>query len=106
MTHQFLSGDIWKIRFEVKSRMLRWRLRIRFLSLVQYGLGIAFIPEPMAEEAVMRQEVVSITVREHIPDREICMVYDEKRSMSVAAQRFKKLLMEEGKQETSANKKS
>lgn len=72
----------------------------QILSLVQYGLGIAFIPEPMAEKAVMRQEVVSIPVRESIPDREICMVYDEKRPMSVAAQRFKKSLMEEGKQKT------
>lgn len=105
MTHQFYQEIFGRYGLKLNPDV-EVATTDQILSLVQYGLGIAFIPEPMAEEAVMRQEVVSITVREHIPDREICMVYDEKRPMSVAAQRFKKLLMEEGKQETSANKKS
>ncbi len=65
------------------------------LPLVKSELGLAFLPEEMAKEALERQEVCHIPLKEKIPKRYVCMVYDTKRSMSVAAQRLKKILLEE-----------
>ena len=65
------------------------------LPLVKYELGLAFLPEPMARKSIAQHEIIPITLREEIPEREICMVYDSKRPMSVAAQKLKKILVEE-----------
>ena len=65
------------------------------LPLVKSELGLAFLPEEMAREALEKQEVCHIPLKEKIPKRYVCMVYDTKRSMSVAAQRMKKILLEE-----------
>lgn len=67
----------------------------QILPLVKSELGLAFLPEEMAKEALEKQEVCHIPLKEKIPKRYVCMVYDTKRSMSVAAQRLKKILLEE-----------
>ncbi|MGI6255044.1 MAG: LysR family transcriptional regulator [Acutalibacter sp.] len=66
----------------------------QILPLVQSDLGLAFLPEPMAQEALRQQKVVQIPLREHIPQRHICMVYDHHRPLSLAAQRLKQELLE------------
>lgn len=58
----------------------------QILPLVQSDLGIAFLPESMAQEALCQRRIVKIRLREKIPEREICMVYDRKRPLSAAAQ--------------------
>lgn len=63
--------------------------------MVKAELGLAFIPQPMAEQAIRRHEIVQICLNEEIPRRDICMVYDVKRPMSVAAKKLKKILLEE-----------
>ena len=65
------------------------------LPLVKSELGVAFIPEEMAKEAIRKQEVTQIELKDKIPERYVCMVYDAKRPMSVAAQKLKKILVEE-----------
>ena len=67
----------------------------QILPLVKAELGLAFIPQPMAEQAIRRHEIVLICLNEEIPRRDICMVYDVKRPMSVAAKKLKKILLEE-----------
>jgi len=67
----------------------------QILPLVKAELGLAFIPQPMAEQAIRRHEIVQICLNEEIPRRDICMVYDVKRPMSVAAKKLKKILLEE-----------
>ena len=62
---------------------------------MKYELGLAFIPEPMVRKSIAQHEIIPITLREEIPEREVCMVYDSKRPMSVAAQKLKKILVEE-----------
>lgn len=67
----------------------------QILSLVKNELGLAFLPESMAEEAIRKQEIVPIRLNESIPNRFVSMVYDSGRPMSAAAQKLKKLLVEE-----------
>lgn len=64
------------------------------LPLVKYELGLAFLPEPMARQAIEAHEVIPISLKEEIPERHVCMVYDSKRPMSMAAQRLKKILLD------------
>lgn len=67
----------------------------QILPLVKYELGLAFLPEPMAIDAINSHEIIQIHLQEQIPSRDICMVYDVKRPMSVAAQKLRKILLEE-----------
>lgn len=66
----------------------------QILPLVKSDLGLAFLPEPMAQEALRQQRIVQIKLREKIPERQICMVYDRQHPLSVAAQRLKKDILE------------
>lgn len=60
----------------------------QILPMVKSELGLAFIPEPMAREAVKKQEVVKIPLQEEIPKREICLVYDYQHPLNSAARQF------------------
>ena len=64
------------------------------LPLVKSDLGLAFLPQKMAEPALMAQEVIGIRLEEEIPARRICLVYDAKRPMNAAAQKLKKILID------------
>lgn len=66
----------------------------QILPLVKCELGLAFIPEPMAAEAIQRQEIVQISLREEIPNRNICMVYDSHRPLNAAARQLKMFILE------------
>lgn len=60
----------------------------QILPMVKSELGLAFIPEPMAREAVKKQEVVKIPLQEEIPKREIGLVYDYQHPLNSAARQF------------------
>ena len=62
----------------------------QILPLVKCELGLAFLPEAMAAEAIQRREIVQIGLKENIPKRSICMVYDSRHSLSAAARQLKK----------------
>ncbi len=62
------------------------------LPLVKSGLGIGFLPENLATEALERKEVFQIRLAESIPERNICMVKDTLRPLSIAAKELEKLL--------------
>ena len=64
----------------------------QILPLVKSELGLAFLPEAMAADAIQKHEVIPITLKDEIPKRYVCMVYDSKRPMSMAAQKLKKIL--------------
>lgn len=66
----------------------------QILPLVKNELGLAFLPESMAREAIDRHEIVEIKLREKIPERKVCMVYDRQHPLSAAAQRLKKDILE------------
>lgn len=66
----------------------------QILPLVESELGLAFLPEPMAREALRQGRIVQIKLREPIPERQICMVYDRQHPLSAAAQRLKNDILE------------
>lgn len=94
MTYQFYRELFLKHGLELKPDT-EVATTDQVLPLVKYELGLAFLPEPMARKSIAQHEIIPITLREEIPEREICMVYDSKRPMSVAAQKLKKILVEE-----------
>lgn len=65
----------------------------QILPLVRSELGLAFLPESMARDALQRGEIVQIPLREKIPERQICMVYDRQRPISAAAQSLKNSIL-------------
>lgn len=66
----------------------------QILSLVKSDLGLAFLPESMAQEALRQHRIVQIRLREQIPERQICMVYDRQHPLSAAAQQLKNDILE------------
>ena len=58
------------------------------LPLVREGLGIGFLPQLLAREAMAAEEVFSLTLREPIPRRQVCLVTDPARPRSRAAEGF------------------
>ena len=66
----------------------------QILPLVKSELGLAFIPEPMAREAIEKHEIVQISLSETIPKRNICMVYDSQHPLNEAARQLRKVILE------------
>lgn len=64
----------------------------QILLLVKCELGVAFLPEPMALEAVRKGEIIRIPLKEKIPTRYVCMVYDPHYPVSTAARTLKEML--------------
>lgn len=62
------------------------------LPMVRSGLGMGFVPEELAAEALERGDVFQIRLKESIPERSICMVKDAGRPLSMAAKELEKLL--------------
>lgn len=58
------------------------------LPLVREGLGIGFLPQLLAREAMAAEEVFPLTLREPIPRRQVCLVTDPARPRSRAAEGF------------------
>ena len=56
----------------------------QILPLVKCELGLAFLPEAMARESIQKREIVQISLKENIPERNICMVYDCQHPLNAA----------------------
>lgn len=64
----------------------------QMLTLVRSELGLAFVPEPMTRNALKSREIVQLTLREEIPARSVCLVYDHHRPLNTAARAFRERL--------------
>ncbi len=64
----------------------------QMLTLVRSELGLAFVPEPMTRNALKSREIVQLTLKEEIPARSICLVYDRHRPLNTAARAFRERL--------------
>ena len=62
----------------------------QMLTLVRSEL--AFVPEPMTRNALKSREIVQLTLREKIPARSVCLVYDRHRPLNTAARAFRERL--------------
>lgn len=67
------------------------------LPMVRNNLGLGFLPEEFVRDALEREEVVRIPLKEEIPLRFISLLYDEKRGMSVAAKKLRDQLEQKKK---------
>lgn len=67
------------------------------LPMIQNNLGIGYIPEDFASQSIKNGELYQIQCSKVIKQREICMVYDEKRDLSFGAKLFKQYLTGENK---------
>ena len=61
----------------------------QILPLVKNELGMAFLPEAMAREASEKGEIIELSLRESVPQRSVCMVYDRQHPLSAAAKELK-----------------
>ena len=67
---------------------------IKILPLVKCELGLAFLPETMAQESIDKKEIVKISLKDNIPKRNICLVYDSRHPVSSAARKLRKTIGE------------
>ena len=65
----------------------------QMLTLVRSELGLAFVPEPMARGNLTRGRIVQLDLREDIPPRSVCLVYDRHRPLNTAAREFQRELL-------------
>lgn len=68
----------------------------QILPLVQYDLGLGFVPSFFAADALRRGTVFQIQLDEELPPREICLVRDKSRPLSGAARAFAGMLASSG----------
>lgn len=65
----------------------------QLLPLARHGMGLAFMPEPLAREALARGELVRLELKEPIPARQVCLVYDPQHPQSEAARALLGLIL-------------
>ncbi len=65
----------------------------QILPMVKNNLGLGFFPEELAKEALTAGDLCRIPLKEQIPVREIFLVEQKKRPLSVAAEALKSLLI-------------
>ena len=62
------------------------------LPLVRSGLGIGFVPAPIAEEDIRLGNIFRIELSEDIPSRSICLITDAEYEINDAMTAFTKAL--------------
>lgn len=62
------------------------------LPLVRENLGLGFVPDILAREALEGGEVFAIALHEAVPPRQVCLVVNENRPLSLAAEAFLRFL--------------
>lgn len=66
----------------------------QILPMIQHNLGIGFLPEELAAEAIARGEIVQIPLEEPTPERNVCLLWDGARPQSMAVKRLIHILEE------------
>lgn len=65
----------------------------QILSMIRSDLGIGFVPEIYAKEALANREVFRIPLEQEMPERQICLIENDNYPLSIAAKEFKQLLL-------------
>ena len=65
------------------------------LSLTMHGLGVGFLPERSAVQAIREGKVFALRLKEKLPERYICLVEHEGHALSLAAGRLRDMLLEQ-----------
>ena len=88
------------VRFRRNSLKNDWHVDMndqneidQLLALVRNELGLAFLPDEMIQDLIRQGQLISVPIKEKIPKRNVCMIYDEKRPTGAAVQKLKSILM-------------
>lgn len=65
----------------------------QLLPIIHAGLGIGFIPEVLAKEALAQKSIIQIPLSEKIPQRQIFLLENENRHLNIAATALKQILV-------------
>lgn len=95
MTYQFYEEFYRSHGLDMKPELEAATTDQLFL-MIEHDLGVGYIPEIFAREAVEEGRVRRLTLAEEIPSRQICLVENRRRPLNIAAQELKALLMEYG----------
>lgn len=77
--------DIFHNNNLILSPMIESATADLILPMVKHNLGIGFIPEAIASEAIKKGEVYKITLEYNIPSRNINVIYDTQHPHSLAS---------------------
>lgn len=66
----------------------------QLLPLIINDLGVGFVPEELAVEAIAEKRAVSLRLREEIPERSICLLKNTTKPVSAAAKVLEKFILE------------
>lgn len=66
----------------------------QILPMIENNLGIGYIPNIYVKDALEKQSVYQLHVKEQIPNREIYFIENRNNALSVAAKAFKTLLLD------------
>lgn len=92
MTYRFYEEFYRRNHLTLKSE-LEVATTDQILPIIKNDLGIGFIPEIFAREALAKREVHQLSLAEKIPLRQVCLIENENHPLSIAAKELKKMLM-------------
>lgn len=93
MTYQFYTSFFLKNGLSLKFDLEAATTDL-LLPMIKNDLGIGFIPEVFAKDALKKGEIFQIPLAAKIPSRHICFIENENHPLSVASRELKKLLMQ------------
>ena len=67
----------------------------QILPMVRNNLGLGFLPDIFAEPAIEMGAIYGLKLQEKIPRRDICLLKNTERPLSIAAKELEKMLLQE-----------
>ena len=89
MRHPFICHKQGSLTFEFLESMCKAR------GVARHGLGIGFLPEVAAREALAAGEVFALRLAEELPSRSISLLEYDGHTLSLAARRLRDMLTED-----------
>lgn len=93
MTYQFYEDFYHSHGFMLQPE-LQAATTDQILPMIENDLGIGYMPEIFARDAIEKGEVYQLALEEGIPSRQICFVENERYPLNIAASELKSLLMQ------------
>lgn len=66
----------------------------QILPIVEHNLGIGFLPDVFANEAITQKRIFPLDLKENIPTRHICLAKRSDQTLSIAAAGLQKMITE------------
>ena len=64
----------------------------QILPMVKNDLGIGFVPTDFVENDIDKDNLIIIDLKEQIPERNICLIKNTERSLSIVAKKLEKMM--------------